>query len=307
VVAIRDGVPDNPPGEINVEQNWGNVVVIRHAIGLYSMMAHLSPGTLKVREGDVVQLGQVIGLCGSSGRSPIPHLHFQLQRTPDIGAATASVVFHDAVITSEDEAQVPTNHLPVQDQKVRNITWNRDVYAALALPAGQQYRFRVHTDAGEEIEDVYAEIDLLGQRSLFSPQRGARLWFENRGTIFIIYDYVGPRDSMLYALYCALSKIPLDDALQLQWSDHLNPRRLYASPLAWVMDGVSYLMPAVEQRMSFEGQRSGDRLIVRGTSPSGRWRSAVRTEAEVQLGQGIRRIRAEVDGRVVTVEAMETS
>ncbi|KPJ74941.1 MAG: hypothetical protein AMS19_14615, partial [Gemmatimonas sp. SG8_23] len=54
VARICDGVPDNPVGELNLRQNWGNYVILRHAVGLHSMVAHLSPGTLTVREGDFV-------------------------------------------------------------------------------------------------------------------------------------------------------------------------------------------------------------------------------------------------------------
>ena len=65
-----DGVVDNPGGEVNLKDNWGNLVLIYHAPGLYSMVCHLSPGTIKVREGQIVRRGDTLGLCGNSGRSP---------------------------------------------------------------------------------------------------------------------------------------------------------------------------------------------------------------------------------------------
>lgn len=56
---------------------YGNVVIVRHYNGLETVYAHLSK--IKVKAGDVVTAGQLLGLGGSTGRSTGPHLHFEVR------------------------------------------------------------------------------------------------------------------------------------------------------------------------------------------------------------------------------------
>ncbi|WMJ85645.1 M23 family metallopeptidase [Anaerocolumna sp. MB42-C2] len=57
----------------------GNYILIRHGESEYSLLAHLKPGSISVKAGEVVRSGQKIARCGNSGNSSEPHLHFQLQ------------------------------------------------------------------------------------------------------------------------------------------------------------------------------------------------------------------------------------
>ena len=57
---------------------YGRVVKIRHAGGYESLYAHQS--RIRVKRGQKVKKGQIIGYVGSSGRSTGPHLHFGLKK-----------------------------------------------------------------------------------------------------------------------------------------------------------------------------------------------------------------------------------
>lgn len=85
VIAAVDGIPDNIPGVRNTQQPLGNYVIIDHQNGEYSFLAHLKEGSVAAKEGEWVQQGQLVGLCGNSGNSSEPHLHYHLQNSPDLG------------------------------------------------------------------------------------------------------------------------------------------------------------------------------------------------------------------------------
>ena len=52
----------------------GQSVVIEHGFGLDTVYIHMSE--IRVKDGDRVKRGDVIGLIGQSGRANGPHLHF---------------------------------------------------------------------------------------------------------------------------------------------------------------------------------------------------------------------------------------
>ena len=58
-------------------KSYGNLVVVRHFNGLETYYAHLSQRD--VEAGDTVRAGQVIALCGNTGRSYGSHLHFEIR------------------------------------------------------------------------------------------------------------------------------------------------------------------------------------------------------------------------------------
>jgi hypothetical protein len=86
VVGVLASVPETPAGAfppaITAEKAGGNHVVVAFGGGRYAFYAYLQPGTVRVKVGQKVKVGQTLGLLGNSGNSNAPHLHFHIMDSP---------------------------------------------------------------------------------------------------------------------------------------------------------------------------------------------------------------------------------
>jgi erythromycin esterase-like protein len=118
VAAAADGVADNTPGRPDLEvPSNGNYVIIDHGNGEFSLLAHLRRGSVRVREGESVTAGQVVGAGGNSGNSNGPHLHYNLQTGPRPSTGTglpAQFLRYTADGTAVDRGE------PTRGQHIRN-------------------------------------------------------------------------------------------------------------------------------------------------------------------------------------------
>jgi hypothetical protein len=84
VIEAKDRNPDsailgNGRADCAARDIRGNYILIRHAENEYGLLAHLKPGSIRVKPGVIVKRGQHIADCGNSGNTSEPHLHFQIQ------------------------------------------------------------------------------------------------------------------------------------------------------------------------------------------------------------------------------------
>lgn len=87
VVAVVDGLPEQIPGKspagLALDQYAGNHIVQDLGDGNYALYAHIKTGAVKVKVGEQLTAGQVIGAVGNTGNTDAPHLHFHVMSTPD--------------------------------------------------------------------------------------------------------------------------------------------------------------------------------------------------------------------------------
>lgn len=117
IVLIVDGVKDNKPGELNPIYVPGNTVIIKTAKNEYLFFAHFKQHSIKVAQGQKVMQGQLLGLCGNSGNSSEPHLHFHIQNVENMNVATGARCYFDEIIVN---GQTKTDYSPIQKDKISN-------------------------------------------------------------------------------------------------------------------------------------------------------------------------------------------
>lgn len=67
---------------VGYDASFGNYIVIRHKHGMYTRFAHMS--TTRVKKGEYVNQGQVIGYIGNTGVTTGPHLHYEVHIGSDV-------------------------------------------------------------------------------------------------------------------------------------------------------------------------------------------------------------------------------
>ena len=83
VAYVRIGCPQNRIFLPNREarecgSGWGNHIIVQHLPTVFTRYAHLAPDSIAVGVGDVVTVGDTLGLMGNTGRSEVRHLHLEL-------------------------------------------------------------------------------------------------------------------------------------------------------------------------------------------------------------------------------------
>jgi len=204
VVLAYSEHPDNLPATQDLTYPYGNVVVIQHGPAVFSVLAHLKQRSIVVCEGQHVATGTIVARCGSSGRSPRPHLHFQVQSGAHLGAPTLPFeVSHFAVArpgTAEYVAQgVPRIGDCVaagQAAKAQEIAILR-VGAELSLAHGRA-----------EVCHLRSELSPIGERSLYDCVSGERLYFSTFDCVPTFTTLRARARSPLAVLALALPRFP---------------------------------------------------------------------------------------------------
>lgn len=121
VTEMIDGVRDNIPGSMNPYSALGNAVFIQHCENEVSIIAHLKRGSIKVKSGEQIKRGQVIGLCGNSGNSSEPHIHYHFQNTSIIqDGIEIKVIFQKVMLIRNKQTETKMEYSPIKGDVIAN-------------------------------------------------------------------------------------------------------------------------------------------------------------------------------------------
>ncbi len=259
VEEVVNHVEDNAIGEVNTVENWGNSVVIKHLNGLYSKVSHLKKTSVKVKPGDTVKQGDVLGLCGNSGRSPEPHLHFQVQTTPYIGSKTLAYPFAYYVDQSDTHNKLRSFKTPAEGTALRSLDINPTLKQAFKLQPGY-----MATITAEGYNPEYFEVftDALNQTYIYSKTTGAIAYFVNNGTAFYFTSFYGDKHSLLYYFYLAAYKVIFTADAGITVTDSYPLQLAKNRPVLWLQDLLAPFFQFISLKYSSFASVKGQNVVI---------------------------------------------
>lgn len=273
VEEIIDYVDDNPVGGNNVLQNWGNTIVIKHAEGLYSKLSHLKKGSFKVAKGAYVKKGDIVAACGNSGRSPEPHLHFQVQTTPYFDSKTISYPFAYFLQHDGGNTALKTYTVPQESDTISNIVPNIQLQQAFEFPPG--FILKV-TAQGYKEEEWEVMVSAYNETYFYCRQQQAYAYFINNGTMFYFTNYFGNHRSLLYHFYKAAYKVVLSTDKKITITDTYPQNIFGRHPLKWIQDLLAPFYLFMKMKYS-SNVKQNDNMMGGGTI-------VLESRADQQLG-----------------------
>lgn len=117
IVSVVDGIKDNVPGEMNRIYIPGNTVIIKTVNNEFLFFAHFKQHSIKVKQGQKVRQGELLGLCGNSGNSSEPHLHFSLQNVENMNKATGAKSYFDNILVN---GELKSDYSPIKGERIKN-------------------------------------------------------------------------------------------------------------------------------------------------------------------------------------------
>ena len=238
VINIIDGIEDNEPGEINMVQNWGNTIIIKHSDYLYSQISHLKQNSFKVEIGSFLKKGEQIASLGNSGRSPQPHLHFQLQSTPHVGSKTLEYPLSYYITHKDGQDEFLAFKYPKEEERISDIKINKTINKAFKLIPGMIFKVSANTNNFKESEwEVHT--DAYNLTYITCSDTDSYAYFVNDGTVLYFTTFEGDKNSLLYYFYLSAFKIFLGDYKSLKIEDSLPIHAVFNGSIKYIQDFIA--------------------------------------------------------------------
>ena len=224
VVQIVDDIPDSPPGTADTANNWGNLVVIQDARGFFVELSHLAEKSVAVKEGQWIERGVLLGLCGNSGYSPQPHIHVQAQATDAVGAATLPFSF----VSYTGDNEFHSNNLPALNSAVEPLFPDKRLDNITNFVLDDELRYEVRR-GDKPVGELKLKVQMAVDGTFYLQGERGQLFFGKHEGTFYFYRVTG-NDPWLRRLFLALPRLPLAYRENLTWHDFV--------PVGLVTDGA---------------------------------------------------------------------
>ena len=249
VIEVVNDIEDNHVGKVNLENNWGNTVIIQHGEYLFSKISHFKKDTIQVEVGTFVKKGTLLGKCGSSGRSPEPHLHFQMQTTPYIGSKTLEHPISYYISKQNGRNIFKSFEIPEEGETVCNLKNTRLLKEAFDWIPGKTIKVKNNQNKTEIWEVLTTPQN---QTYVWCKKNDAVAWFVNNKNVFYFTAFTGDKSSMLYQFYLGAYKVPLGYYENLELNDNMNLMPVAPKALLWLHNFTAPLFHYLKASYDFQ-------------------------------------------------------
>lgn len=259
-------VEDNLPGQNNPDANWGNFVLIYSDAGYYVVLAHLQKDSAAVVPGQRVVRGMPLGRVGSSGRSPIPHLHMHVQNSAFLGAATRPFCIKQYITTApETGGEVfHTSGFPSAGEQVRPTTYHAPLAEALYGWLPGEYRYRITGENGKSWEEtLLLDFDESGRYRLRSRRHPGQLCAFLAEGIFFTTNFEGSDHSLLAHFHTALPRVPCVSDPGAVWHDSVSTVPFLSPAARWVGNLAEPFLGPFLLRYAYRLETEGSAFLVK--------------------------------------------
>ena len=201
VYDIINTVEDNDVGDMNTERNWGNTVIMNHLNGLFSQISHVKKDSFNVFIGQYITKGTYIAACGNSGRSPEPHIHFQLQTIPTVGSKTLEYPIAYFIERTGKERELKISEVPKEGAFISNVQVNELLVNGFSFLPGQKIIFQKENSKDSEQWEVFT--DAFNRTYIHCEKTKSYAYFVNDGVMLYFTDFEGDKNSLLFYFYLA--------------------------------------------------------------------------------------------------------
>ncbi|HEY3389650.1 MAG TPA: M23 family metallopeptidase, partial [Prolixibacteraceae bacterium] len=262
VEEIVDNVDDNEIGNVNTLNNWGNSIIIRHLPGLYTQLSHLKKGSFKVGKGDFVKRGDLVASCGNSGRSPEPHLHFQVQTTPVLGSRTIDYPFAYYYEKNNGERQMKQFAKPPDGALVSGVNSDQLLKSAFDIIPNTVLKYSYENEKGiEKVEQWESYTDAYNYKYLYCKETESSAYYVNDGFMFYFTAFYGNKDSLLYYFYLSAYKVFLGDPENTEMNDALPLSVIRNKKISiWLQDFIAPFHNYIHVRYSIQPEYTNNLL-----------------------------------------------
>ena len=234
IIRIIDGVADNAPGGCNFAHNWGNHLILRLDYGGTVKLAHFTKNGIVVKTGQRVGAGELLGYCGNSGRSPVPHIHLHNQSGTETGSPTAPVCLTNFFTRTPEGLRWNFASVPKVGARIASATISPTVLGTLAHFAPGVATYRVSNAGSITSETITTTLDESG-RYLFSSGKESLTAVLGLHALQITQSTLSGHSQLLRFLSFAMPTVPFAYQSGMIWEDSVALQKQHGRALAGVL------------------------------------------------------------------------